>query len=125
MSVKGKPPKQRSRVPCTTGGDLCELVRHGQEIPLAARRPRYGRAGAGGGALAGWAICVPQEQASQTRPLSRPPSSSPQRSPSFENALPGNIPVCVTLEWSEGTMRQPCVLEGRSRHTTGHPVGLD
>jgi hypothetical protein len=33
----------------------------------------------GGGALAGWTICAPQEQASHTYPPSRPPSRSPHR----------------------------------------------
>jgi hypothetical protein len=33
----------------------------------------------GEGALAGCAICAPHEHASHTRPLSNPPSRSPQR----------------------------------------------
>jgi hypothetical protein len=48
----------------------------------AGRRTRgYGavRAGAGGGVVAGCAIRAPQEQASQTYPLSLPPSRSPHR----------------------------------------------
>jgi len=40
-------------------------VRAGGHPGPAARRPGYVRAGAGGGALAGWTIRAPQEQASQ------------------------------------------------------------
>jgi len=44
-----------------------------------ARRAGYVRAGAGGGALAGWAIRAPHEHDSQMRVSSLPPSRSPQR----------------------------------------------
>jgi len=44
-----------------------------------SRQARYVRAGAGGGAVAGWVICAPHEHASQTYPFSKSPSNSPQR----------------------------------------------
>ena len=67
-------------VPRTTLREPVWARAGGHPVP---RRARYVRAGVGGGAVAGWAIRAPQEQASQTTPsfspLSTPLSSSPPR----------------------------------------------
>ena len=69
------------RLATLPSGDLRQLVRaRAGDHPLpATRRPRYVRAGAGGGEVTGWTILAPHEQASHTRPPSLPPSRSPHR----------------------------------------------